>query len=372
MTVSEMIQARQLPALLDREKMVDLLLEDEYGRIPEIPYEISVSEPELVESRYCNDTVQHSTVNFTVTTQYGSHTIPVQRILHVDGSVNPFFVFLNFRPQVPDRSYPTEEIGENGFDVLNIHYTDIASDDDDFTNGLAGIFLPDGKRKNNDCSKVALWAWFACRVLDYAQTLPSLDKGQAAVLGASRLGKTALVAGMTDTRFRYVFSSVSGCSGAALARGNSGNAAQENYKMETIFEGDRDMTKGETIRFIVKSFPYFSCRNYHKYITTNIPDDYDQHFLMATIAPRFVYIASASKDYWADPTSEFLGGVAASPAYEKLGYKGLIHNEKLPEPGEHFHEGRIGYHLREGSHFLSRRDWLEFMTYIRKHQNDKL
>lgn len=370
MNVTEMVKERQLPELLSREKMVQILMEDQYGHMRDIPCEVTVSEPVLVENRYCNNTVSHSTVQFTVTTEHGSVTIPVQQILHTDGSVNPFFIFLNFRRGVPDRYYPTEEIAENGFDVLTVCLDDITTDDNDFTNGLPTIFIPNGRERNNDCGKLVYWSWFASRMLDYAETLPSCDMSQAAVVGHSRLGKTALLTGMLDTRFRYSFSNDSGCSGAALARGNSGNAAQENYEMETIFEGDRDMTKGETIRFIVKYFPFFSCRNYHKYITTNIPEGYDQHFLVASIAPRFAYIASACKDLWADPVSEFLCGVAASEAYEKLGYKGLVHDEKLPEVGESFHEGRIGYHLQNGPHFLSRHDWHQFMAYIRKHQFD--
>ena len=385
MKIAQMLKERQLPALLSREEMIQILMEDQYGYMPEIPYEISISEPEIKEERYCsapipddaipNDrycpgTVTHSTVQFTVTTQYGSVTIPVQRILHTDGSVNPFFIYLSFSRNVPDKYYPTEEVAENGFDVLTVSIDDISTDDNDFTNGLPSIFIPNGRQKSNDAGKITYWAWFASRMLDYAQTLPSLDIKQAAILGHSRLGKTALVAGMLDERFRYSFSNCSGCSGAALARGNSGNPLQEDYEMETIFSKDREMSKGETIRDIVKYFPFFSCRNYHKYITTNIPEGYDQHFLVASIAPRFVFITSASKDPWADPVSEFLCGVAASEAYEALGLKGLVHNDKLPEVGESFHEGRIGYHLCNSTHFLSRHNWAQYMAYIRRHQND--
>lgn len=371
MNVTEMIKKRQLPALMEREKMIDILLREEYGFIPDVEYTVSVSDPVLVENRYCDKTVHHSTVNFTVTTQYGSHTVPVQQIVHVDGSVNPFFIFLNFRSEVPDRYYPTEEVAEAGFDVLCVNYTDISSDDDDFSNGLAGIFLPNGRKNGEDASKIAFWAWFASRMLDYAETLPSLDMKQAAVMGHSRLGKTALLAGMLDTRFRYSFSNDSGCSGAALARGNTGNPGQPLVDtMEGIFDYEQDFTTGESIRDIIKNFPHFSCKNYHKYAMTNIPDDFDQHYLVAAIAPRFAYIASASRDIWADQTSEFLCGVAASEAYEKLGYKGLVHNEKLPEVLEAFHEGRVGYHMQKGPHFLSRHDWHQYMAFIRKHQFD--
>ena len=371
MLVSEMIKERNLPKLLSREEMIEILLREEYGYIPDIPYEITVSEPVLVENRYCDKQVHHSTVQFTVNTEYGSHTIPVQQILHVDGSVNPFFIFLNFRSNVPDRYYPTEEVAESGFDVLSVCYKDIALDNNDYSTGIAKLFYPNGREKGDDASKIALWAWFASRMLDYALTLPSCDKNQAAVMGHSRLGKTALVAGMLDERFRYSFSNDSGCSGAALARGNSGNPGQKVVDtMDGIFDYERDLTTGESIRDIVKCFPHFSCKNYHKYAMTNIPGNFDQHFLVAAIAPRFAYIASASRDIWADQTSEFLCGVTASEAYEKLGFKGLVHNEKLPMVKEHFHEGRIGYHLQKGPHFLSRHDWQEYMAFIRKHQED--
>ena len=372
MTVSEMIKERNLPPLRSREEMVEILQREEYGFIRDIPYRVTVSPPRVIENHYLADTVEYSIVEFTVTTRYGSHTIPVRRILHTDGSVNPFFVFLNFRNNVPDKSYPLEEVAANGFDVLLIKHEDITSDNDDFTNGLPRIFIPCGRERDDDGGKIAYWAWFTSRVLDYAQTIPCLNMKQAAVMGGSRLGKTALVAGMLDTRFRYAFSVVSGCGGAALARGNSGNAPQENYTPENIFDGERNMSLGETIRFMVKYQPFFTCRNYQKYIYTNIPEDFDQHYLVASIAPRFAYISSAVKDHWADPPSEFLCGAAASEAYEKMGCKGLVHDEKMPEPGSHSHEGRIGHHLTRGSHCLCRQDWLEYMAFIRKHENDEL
>ena len=82
--------------------------------------------------------------------------------------------------------------------------------------------------------------------------------------------------------------------------------------------------------------------------------------------PRKVYVASAAEDLWADPVSEFLSCAAASEVYEKLGLKGLVCPDRLPEAGEHFHEGNIGYHLRKGTHYLSREDWNLFMDYLDK------
>ena len=94
---------------------------------------------------------------------------------------------------------------------------------------------------------------------------------------------------------------------------------------------------------------------------------FDQHFLVAGIAPRLVYVASASQDEWADPVSEYLCSVEASKVYEKLGMTGLVHPDRLPEVGEFFHEGSIGYHLRYGAHYLGRFDWNRYMDYFEKH-----
>ena len=115
--IAELIKERQLPDFLSREEMLDLLQKKEYGYFPDVPYEITYSEPVNIEKRYCNGKVCYSRVNMTVTTQYGSHTIPIRRILHTDGTVNPFFVYLGFGTAVPYRSYPAEEVADYNFDV---------------------------------------------------------------------------------------------------------------------------------------------------------------------------------------------------------------------------------------------------------------
>ena len=89
------------------------------------------------------------------------------------------------------------------------------------------------------------------RVLDYVLSLESTDSKNVAMLGHSRLGKTALLAGALDERFFCAFSNDSGCSGAALARENT----------------------GETIEKINKNFPYWFCENYKKYIDNECPSN---------------------------------------------------------------------------------------------------
>ena len=59
---------------------------------------------------------------------------------------------------------------------------------------------------------------------------------------------------------------------------------------------------------------------------------------------------------------------AASEAWSLLGETGLVAKDALPNVGNCFPEGKVGYHLRSGSHFFSRTDWLHHMDYRDKHQ----
>ena len=220
----------------------------------------------------------------------------------------------------------------------------MTSDNDDYTNGLAGLIYPDGVRKNaTDSGKIMMWAWANMRVMDYAMQLPQLDHKNGAIAGHSRLGKTSLVTGMLDERFQYIISNDSGCSGTAITRGKV----------------------GEQISQITKRFPYWFCENYKKYVDHN-DLTFDQHMLLATIAPRTVLIGSAVEDVWADPDSEYLSCVAASFAWENLGEKGFVAPDRLPVVGADFREGNICYHLRDGLHYFSRRDWGVYMSIIQE------
>jgi hypothetical protein len=112
--IAEMLKERNLPEFRSREEMIDLLLKNEYGYFPDIPYEVSVSEPVNMYGRYCDSTVMQSKVEMTITTEHGSHTFPIYRVLHKQG-VNPFVVYLGFGSNIPSRGYPCEEIADNGF-----------------------------------------------------------------------------------------------------------------------------------------------------------------------------------------------------------------------------------------------------------------
>ena len=339
---SQMLKERNLPPMQDRKTMLETLQREEYGWIPARPEALSFSVEKNIVSNFCagKATLKRVTANCSIGGK--TFSFPFHACLPTGQGKHPFFVHINFRPDVPDRYMPTEELVDNGFAVLSFCYHDVTRDNGDFTDGLAGVLYENGNRGPEDPGKIAMWAWAAQRVMDYAETLADrLDLDRAIVCGHSRLGKTALLAAATDPRFAFAYSNDSGCSGAAVTRGKG----------------------GERIRDIVRNFPYWFCENYWKYVDREDGMPFDQHWLLACCAPRAVAVGSASEDAWSDPVSEQLCCLAASPAFEK----GFV-CDRLASVGETFFQGNVGYHLRNGLHYFSREDWLKVIKFINKHR----
>ncbi|MBR6579103.1 MAG: alpha/beta hydrolase [Clostridia bacterium] len=325
----------------EKSEIVDLLLREEYGYLPAAPLSVKA---ELVErdKKFCAGKADLGIYNLVCECDFGSFSFPIRVAIPKKDTPVPAFVHINFRPEVPDKYQPTEEIIDAGYAVLSFCYKEVTSDDGDFTDGLAGLVYPEGKRDSDSCGKIGLWAWAAMRVLDYALTLDSIDPSRISVTGHSRLGKTALLAGMLDERFYCGISNDSGCSGASIARDND----------------------GETVKKIVDRFPYWFCENYYKYSDNEDAMPFDQHFLVAANYPHRVYVASADGDAWACPKNEFLSCTLAGEFYKKHGGVGFIHNGEMPECGEPIVGGDVGYHIRKGSHYQSREDWKYYIEFL--------
>lgn len=241
---------------------------------------------------------------------------------------------------------PIAQIVAQGFAVATAHYSDIDPDyDDGFENGVHSLF-PEHRIDEQNPSRwgsIAAWAWGLSRLADVLEKLDGIDPKGLMVVGHSRLGKTALWAGANDPRFQIVVSNNSGCGGAALSK--------------RIY--------GESVARINTAFPHWFNRNFRKYNDQEGSMTFDQHQLIASIAPRSVYIASASNDKWADPLGELLGGHHASRAFELLGLKGLEAKE-LPAVNTPIGQRSIGYHLRQGDHDMLLYDWQQFMAFAKR------
>lgn len=327
-----------------RAELLDVLGRELYGVMPPAPAAVR-GDVDAVDPTCCAGHARLEKLRLSFDTPSGPFTFPAQFLYPATGGPHPLVIHLSFATEATGWSCPAEEIIDRGYALAHIRYTDVTSDDADMTSGLAGRYPREG---GTAWGKLAMWAWAASRAADYFLTRPEIDGANLAVIGHSRLGKAALVCGAWDERFRFVIANDSGCGGAALDQRARPDA--ENYARMHV------------------SFPYWGCDNWRNHLDPAQPRPFDQHMLLAAVAPRHVIAGSAAADLWADPLAEQQGCMAASPAWALHGLPGYVGPEEPARSGEAYHDGRIGYHLRDGVHYLSRRDWLSYLAFMDRHR----
>ena len=353
-----------------RAELRKILAEHEYGYAPggklsnelDDPSAVTCRETQKPDTNMCAGKVTGKSFDVVFPTPMGEFSFPVRffRPKHsAFGDRMPLVIHINFRPLIPDRLFPLEEITDQGYAAIQVYYEDITSDNGDYTNGLAGHYpefgTEEGSRTPTAWGKIRMWAYALSRLMDVLQRRDDIATDKIFVAGHSRLGKTALVTAAFDDRFAGAVSNDSGCSGAAITRDKI----------------------GETVEVISRVFPFWFCPSYRQYADREYAMPFDQHFLTALIAPRALCIGSAWEDSWADPAREFLNAAIIAqlnhfletgviPDLACLTQDNGLPLDRYPNADETFllGGGNVHYHCRPGTHYFSREDWNRYLSYF--------
>jgi len=341
-----------------RPELIRLYETEIYGRVPNSPPGIKF---ELVGTDLT--ALSNSAIRKDITGHIGNPTNGPQLnlVLYLPANATgpvPVLLHLLFgNPPVDSPAYtnstrpgeigPLPDILGRGYGYACFRYTQIEGDSR--TNSLSivrKVALPEGQigPAADEWGTITAWAWAASKVLDYLETEQATDARRVALVGHSRLGKTALWAGARDPRFALVFASCSGELGASLAR--------------------RDF--GETVDDVIANFPWWFAANFRKYSTRWNELPVDAHLLIALNAPHPVFITGGTRDQWADPQGMFLAEVAAGPVYRLLGKQDLGTTE-LPPLDTPLITGELGFLYHTGPHSITPEDWKAFLDFADRH-----
>ena len=331
-----------------RPEIVEMLTREVFGRVPDRPddlrFDVTVNDENALEG-----TAELKTVNVCFDGPYGAWSFPFWMFTPKrDQPVGALVLItigskedkLDITRKVKHPNWPVEEIVARGYAAVAFHYESLAVDNMVcFQHSLHHCFQQEST--DESWGAIAAWAWGAMRVMDYLQTDPDINKNRIGVVGHSRGAKTAILTGMLDERYKAVFSNNSGCLGAAMTR----------------FKG------GESVSQIVDRFPYWFCENVRKYVNNEQAMPVDQHMFLATIAPRLLYVSSATTDEWADPDAELTSVKLAGDAYQLYCMNG-VREDLYPLPDRSYCGAGIGYHRRTGPHGLMISDWMHFIDFL--------
>lgn len=259
----------------------------------------------------------------------------------------PVFLTINHRGietmkvSADNEFWPAEEVINSGYAIAGFDVKDVAPDHKtDYVNQILTKLYPEHLHKPNGMRALGAWAWGASRSIDYFETDKAIDARKVIVVGHSRGGKAALWCGAQDERVAITISNESGSSGAKISRRNF----------------------GETVEVITRAFPHWFIPKYTDYANNEANLPIDQHMLLALMAPRAVYVASAADDLWADPKGQYLALVAAQPVFNLFNFE-TDFPENMPANNRQVIQLPLGFHNRDGDHNMNLFDWKQFVNF---------
>jgi hypothetical protein len=257
-------------------------------------------------------------------------------------------------------NWPIEQIIARGYAFATFANADVDSDRAGVSDGVYAWLAKEqtGSAANSATTNrgcIAGWAWGFQRCLDYLMTDLAIDPARIAAVGHSRNGKTALLAAAYDERFALAIPHQAGCGGTAPNRVAPALAAPQ--------ANGRPIA--ETMAVINKNFPHWFNAEYKKFNDTPEKLPFDQHELVALMAPRPVLLSNAAGDKWANPTQQFEVLKAAEPVYRLLN-AGDCDANKMPPEGK-LVSSKLGYYIRPGPHSMTSGDWMVFLDFADQH-----
>jgi hypothetical protein len=180
-----------------------------------------------------------------------------------------------------------------------------------------------------DWGILAGWAWGASRVADYLEQDQAVDKTKLIITGASRNGKSSMVAAAFDDRL----------AAAPVVTGGGGVGA---YR----FAGPRN---SESLDVMQKKYPNWFSPNLHQFWGQREKLPFDEHWFLALTAPRPFIALEGNTDTISLPEAVKQSIEHARPAYTLLG---------VPE--------RIGVHYSNHGHAFTAEDWTAMLDFFDK------
>ncbi len=180
-----------------------------------------------------------------------------------------------------------------------------------------------------DWGILAGWAWGASRVADYLEHAAAIDSTKLIITGASRNGKSAMVAAAFDDRL----------AAAPVVTGGGGIGA---YR----FAGPRN---SETLDVMQMKYPNWFSPNLHQFRGHREKLPFDEHWFLALAAPRPFIALEGNTDTISLPEAVKQSILGARPAYALLG---------VPD--------RIGVHYSNHGHAFTAEDWTAMLDFFDK------
>jgi hypothetical protein len=191
-----------------------------------------------------------------------------------------------------------------GVAIINFPNNQVAQQNNASSRGK-GLFY-DMFGSDHSASATMAWAWGVSRLIDALEKTPlaNINAARLGVTGCSRNGKGALAVGAFDERIKLTIPQEPGAGGAASWRVSDAQ----------ILAGK----KVQTLSQIVTENVWFR-ENFSQFGKTADKLPFDQHSVMALVAPRALLIIDNTSIDWLSPVSAWITANAAHKVWQALG-----------------------------------------------------